>query len=466
MLEIIISVLFLAAVGYLIAKNYDAKIVLFLAGIALLYLAVVLGHPIDFAKGGTGSLYLDPLKKVTDVFSMQMGVVGLTVMVLFGFAHYMSRIGANDVTVHVLSKPVKKIRSVYILVPIIFLLGNAFSVVLPSASGLAILLMATLYPVMRTAGMTAMTAAAVIATTATITPTPLGSDNVVVAQRLGMTSLEYVMTYHAKVSIPSLLIIAVTHYLWQRWMDARDSRKAVVVTESDEINQDKLNVRTDLPPSWYAIFPVMPIILLLFFNLAFLDPVTKKSLLNVSLVEITIISMLLTMLAEIIRHRSFKAPLKDFNLFFEGMGQGFTQVVSLIIAAGIFVEGLKAIGIITILTDSLNHVQEAGSILMLFFSSMAALIGFISGSGIAVFHSFIKIIPEITEQLNINTVLVALPMQLTANLIRSVSPVSAVIIIVASVIKVSPLAIIKRTSVPIFSGIAASLILSYLFYGG
>ena len=97
---------------------------------------------------------------------------------------------------------------------------------------------------------------------------------------------------------------------------------------------------------------------------------------------------------------------------------------------------------------------------------MAALIGFTSGSGIAVFHSFIKIIPEITEQLNINTVLVALPMQLTANLIRSVSPVSAVIIIVASVIKVSPLAIIKRTSVPIFSGIAASLILSYLFYGG
>src|SRR5699024_4131842 len=299
-----------------------------------------------------------------------------------------------------------------------FLLGNALSVVLPSASGLAILLMATLYPVMRSAGMTPLTAAAVIATIATITPTPLGSDNVVTAQRLGISSLEYVMTYHAKVSITAILTNAVVHNMWQKWMDKRPG--AAKVTDSFE--HQKLKVRQDLPPTWYAIFPILPIILLLFFNLAFLVPITKKSTIRVSLVEITIISILLPMLVEMIRQRQFKATLKSFNFFFEGMGNGFTQVVSLVIAAGTFVEGLKAIGVIDTLTNSLNNVQGAGSILMFFFSGMAALIGFISGSGIAVFHSFIKIIPEITEQLNVNTVMVALPMQLTANLIRSVSP--------------------------------------------
>lgn len=146
------------------------------------------------------------------------------------------------------------------------------------------------------------------------------------------------------------------------------------------------------------------------------------------------------------------------------MGQGFFQVVSLIIAAGLFVEGLKAIGVIDLLTASLDNVQGAGSILMLFFSGMAGLIGFISGSGIAVFHSFIKIIPEITEAMNVNTVLVALPMQLTSNLIRSVSPVSAVVIVVASIIKVTPIAIVKRTSLPIFAGIFTCVILSYFYY--
>jgi len=460
MIEILISVTFLIIAGYLIAKNYDAKIVLFLSGLALLYATVIIGKPI-FQEGSTGSIWLDPFKMTTNVFTMQMGIVGLTIMVLFGFANYMNHIGANDAMVHTLSKPIKKIKSVYILVPIVFLLGNALQMVLPSAAGLAILLMATLYPALRTAGMLPLTAGAVIATTATITPTPLGSDNVVVAQRLGITSLEYVMEFHAKVSIPALIAMAIAHLLWQRYMDKRQGTVHVPF----EIPHSKDEKNAPLPPSWYSIFPIMPIILLLIFNLGFIDPKTQKSTINLGLVEITLISIIIPMFVELIRKGDIKQSIKDFNLFFEGMGQGFYQVVSLIIAAGLFVEGLKSIGVIGLLTNSLNDVQGAGSILMLFFSGMAALIGFISGSGIAVFHSFIKIIPEITEQMGVSTVLVALPMQLTANLIRSVSPVAAVIIVVASTLKVSPIEIVKRTSIPVFTGIFVCLILSYYYFG-
>ncbi len=460
MIEILISVTFLIIAGYLIAKNYDAKIVLFLSGLALLYATVIIGKPI-FQEGSTGSAWLDPFKMATNVFTMQMGIVGLTIMVLFGFANYMNHIGANDAMVHTLSKPIKKIKSVYILVPIVFLLGNALQMVLPSAAGLAILLMATLYPALRMAGMSPLTAGAVIATTATITPTPLGSDNVVVAQRLGISSLEYVMEFHAKVSIPALIAMAVAHLLWQRYMDKRQGTVHVPF----EIPHTKDEQNAPLPPSWYAIFPIMPIILLLIFNLGFIDPETQKSTINLGLVEITLISIIIPMFVELIRKGDVKQSIKDFNLFFEGMGQGFYQVVSLIIAAGLFVEGLKSIGVIGLLTNSLNDVQGAGSILMLFFSGMAALIGFISGSGIAVFHSFIKIIPEITEQMGVSTVLVALPMQLTANLIRSVSPVAAVIIVVASTLKVSPIEIVKRTSIPVFTGIFVCLILSYYYFG-
>lgn len=107
MLEIIISVVFLITVGYLVAKNYDAKIVLFLAAFALLYISVFTGHPVETTMP-TGSIWLDPFAKATDVFKMQMGIVGLTIMMLFGFAAYMNHIGANDAMVEVLSKPIKK----------------------------------------------------------------------------------------------------------------------------------------------------------------------------------------------------------------------------------------------------------------------------------------------------------------------------------------------------------------------
>ncbi|MGN5178279.1 C4-dicarboxylate transporter DcuC [Aeromonas veronii] len=146
------------------------------------------------------------------------------------------------------------------------------------------------------------------------------------------------------------------------------------------------------------------------------------------------------------------------------MGTGLAQVVSLIVAASMLVEGLKAIGIIDTLVDSVKHIDGVGSILMFFFSGTAALIGFISGSGLAVFYSFINIIPEITEKVGVNSVAVALPMQLTANLIRSMSPVAAVIIVIASITGSNPIEIIKRTSVPIISGILCCMTLSYLLF--
>ena len=44
-----------------------------------------MGHPIETTTP-IGSVWLDPFAKATDVFKMQMGIVGLTIMMLFGFA--------------------------------------------------------------------------------------------------------------------------------------------------------------------------------------------------------------------------------------------------------------------------------------------------------------------------------------------------------------------------------------------
>ena len=91
---------------------------------------------------------------------------------------------------------------------------------------LAIILLATLFPVLVKSGMSTLTAAGVIATTATVMPTPLGSDNVAIAEELakttefaGLTPTDYVFRFHAIVSIPTLIVMALMHYFWQKWMD-------------------------------------------------------------------------------------------------------------------------------------------------------------------------------------------------------------------------------------------------------
>ena len=60
--------------------------------------------------------------------------------------------------------------------------------------------------------------------------------------------------------------------------------------------------------------------------------------------------------------------------------------------------------------------------------------------------------------------MVALPMQCTSNLIRSISPVAAVIIIVAASVRANPLEVVKRTSVPILAGFIAVMVMSFVRY--
>lgn len=450
MLEIIIALLVVLGVGYLIYKKYNATIALAVGGIILLFAAVILGHPILSPEETTGIVWLDPFKKIEISFLKNLGNIGLTIMTLFGFSSYMNLIGANEVTVDIMTKPLGKIKSKYVIVPVIFLLGNLLSLVVPSASSLAVLLMATLYPVLTKVGVTPLTAGAVIATTATIMPTPLGADNVLAAETFGMNIMDYVIA-HAKVSISSLIIMAVAHYFWQKHLDKKQSLSNEV--KIDESKLAKLN--DNLPPKYYAILPILPLILVLFFNI-FMKEV------QIGLVSIAFISLIVAVILELIRKKDFVKVSNDINEFFKGMGSGLAMVVSLLVAASLLVDGLKALGVVDMITNSVQNLHGAGTILMLAFSGVTFLIGLISGGGLSVFYASVEMIPELAAAVGVSGPMIALPMQMVANLVRSISPVAACIIVVCSITGTNPMQIVKRTSVPVLVGVAATLILSVI----
>ena len=451
MVELIFGLVVIVLAGWMIYKKVNATVALFIAGILLLFGAAFMGHPVLPEETTTGSIWLDPIKSITQSFVNNLGNIGMTIMVLFGFSSYMTQIGANEVTVRTLMKPLSGIKSVYVLVPVIFIVGNLLSLVVPSASSLAVLLMATLYPVLKRIGMSALTAGAVIATTATIIPTPLGADNVIAAETFGIDLMDYVLKYHAAISIPTLILMTIAHYFWQKYLDKKNP-------ETDDIDESKLTaLREDLPPAFYGILPILPLILITVFG------IFVKSI-KIGLVEITFISLIVTVIIEIIRKRKIQQVFDELMVFFKGMGNGLAMVVALLVAASLMVDGLKALGIIDMLTNSVKDVNGAGMILMFAFSGITALIGLISGGGLAVFYASVGLLPDIAHNVGINGVMLAIPMQLIANLVRSVSPVAAVIIVVCSIIGKSPMAVVKRTSVPIIVGIISTLVLSYVMF--
>lgn len=460
------TILVFGIVIYMLIKKMDIKTTLFAMGILLMYIALMMGNDIalkDFS--GTGLRWLDPIAAVIAQFKSTIAGAGLIILVLGGYSAYMSSIGANDVTVHVLTKPVMKIKSVYILVPFVFVLANVLSLVIPSASNLAIILLATLFPVLRSAGMSTMTAAAIIATAATVMPTPLGGDNVAIANELakypqyaGLNVTDYVIQYHAIVSVPTLLVMAVAHSFWQKFMDHK--QKADVAVLEVAIDDVKDIEGSKIFKMVYAILPVFPILILI--AIYILQTMFAINI-NISVEMAALISLIVAIFCECFRKKGATNVMAQTEEFFKGMGNSMS-IVALLVSASVFVLGLNSIGLISTLQNIMTGMQGNGMgfILPLILVLLSLLIVFLSGSGTALFYAMVPLVMPLAIAAGINATAISVPMALAGNLMRAVSPVAAVTVIVAGYIKANPLDLVKRTSVPMLSGIVFMFIFSMI----
>lgn len=453
MIESLLVLVVLVAVAYLIVKNYHPALSLIIGALVLLACAWMLGHPIYPAGEGTGFGLFDIFLKFKDTIIAQVSSAGIVIMILFGYSGYMNAIGANQMAVNFLVKPLMKIKRKSLFVPVVFLIGNLMSLVVPSASSLAIILMSILYPMLASMGISSLTAAGVIAMTATIMPTPLGADNVIAANTLGYDVLNYVV-WNAKISLPSLLIIAVAQYFWQKYCDKKEGEAAYV-----SLNEEGLSKQKEFDvPKFYAILPILPLLLIVGVGIAgmFVKGITMD------IFVLTFISFFIAVLVETLRLKSFKKVQDTAVEMFKGMGQGFSQVVMLVVGGSLFTSAIQTLGIIDSIMASVEASSSAGIVTTLIFSGATTLFGILSGGGLAMFYAVIELIPGIAEKAGIDGILISLTMQMIANLTRTISPVAAVVMIVASTVGVSPIRILKRTSVPTIIGIISVIVLSIL----
>lgn len=439
---------------FMLLRKLDIKITLFTVGVILMYIALAGGNQV--LKEPVNK-FVDPFISIVDTFKSTLSGAGLVILILGGYTSYMSSIGANDVTVNSLTRPLKGIKSSYFLVPIVFLLGNLLSLVIPSASNLSIILLATLYPVLRKSGLSVLTAAGVIATTATVMPTPLGSDNVAIAQELGIPVAQYVFNYHAIISVPTLLIMAITHLFWQKYMDKKSIVKNLENIELEKVKEIKGGA---LFKFIYTLLPLLPILILM-------SVFTLNSMLgikvNLSVEVVSIISFIIAIICEIVRNKKLEIVLAGTESFFKGMGNAM-GIVALLVAATTFVNGLKSIGLISLLQNSMQGTSASGFILPLILVATTVLIVLLSGSGTALFFAMVPLMVPLAMAAGISPYAVTVPMGLAGNLLRAVSPVSAVVMIVAGTTKQNPTDIVKRTSVPMIAGAVFMFVLSMIVF--
>ncbi len=445
-----------AIVGYLIVKKYQPHAVLLIAGLFLLAATAILfpETSILFKKAkSTGWTGFDVFAYVKESLSFRAAGLGMIIMAAGGFAKYMDHIGATDAMVGVCIKPLKLLKAPYLVLALGYAVGQVLNIFIPSAAGLAMLLLVTFYPTLVRLGVSRAAAAAMIGTTAVLDLGPASGASNLAAKTAGLDPVLYFTHHQIPVAIVTILVITALTYVSARFFDSRDGH--VVVMEGEDAGVQTGDLKK--VPAFYAILPMIPLGLLLVFSKLLIKGI------KMDVVTAMIIGMLIGMVCEAIRTRDMRAVLKGIMAFFDGMGHMFARIVSLIICAETFAAGLKAIGAVGFMIAA---VQDAGfgvTVMTLLMCGMVAATAIITGSGNAAFFSFGNLAPDIAAKFGATAVSMLLPMQLTAGLARSLSPVAGVIIAVSDAGQCSPFEIVRRTAIPVGGGLVVTILASVIF---
>lgn len=446
MLGLIIAIIVTVVVAYCVIKKYKAQGILFVGGLLLMAASVpIVGKPILTGKASTGYIWFDIFKYITTLFESRAAGLGMIIMAVGGFTRYMDKIGASTELVKICIKPLQFFHAPYIVLGLGYIVGQILNIFIPSASGLGMLLMLTMFPILVSLGVSKGAATSMIATASCLDLGPGSGNATLAARNSGMDVAIYFAEYQIPVAICVMIVIAVAHVLVQQYYDKKEGH----VAEKVEL---EIKEGEEAAPRFYALLPILPLFLILTFSQLFVKHI------KMDVVTAMIISLTVSMVLEYFRRRNFKTVLASIQVFFDGMASQFAAVITLIVAGEVFAKGLTSIGAIDTVIKGAQTAGLGGYGMTIVMTMVIVVSSVVMGSGNAPFFAFAALAPGVAAKIGMAPVLMLLPMQFAAGIARNVSPITAVVVAVAGISGVSPVEIAKRTAIPMALAIIATLL--------
>lgn len=411
------------AVIVLLVKQYDTRLVLLSAG---LLMAALAGEPFAAFRA----------------FANNMVIVALvqTILSVMGFAYVMKMTKCDAHLVNLMMNLLGGVRIV--IIPAAVIVTAFVNVSLPSAAGCSAAVGSILIPMMISFGIhPAVAASAVMAGTFGSMMSPGLSHNAMIAGELLKTGdvMGAVIAMHYKADITCIVIGAVCLALLAF---VRKEDRGYVADAGHAIPA------MGKPNIFYALVPVFPVLLLVFSGIISSGnaPAWGKALLNtapwLSTKTITVpTAMLLGVALGLIATRT--NPANGIKSFFTGMGDSYANVMSVIIVAGVFVAGIRTIGLQAAFVEYLKDATHLAKWAAGFGPFILAVI---SGSGDAATLAFNKAVTPHAAELGMTIVNMGSIATLGGQLGRTMSPLAGAAIICAGIAGISPMEIAKRNA--------------------
>lgn len=404
------------------------------------------------SEKSTGFWFFDIFEYIKGLFATDAAGTGLIIMAVGGFAMYMDKIGASSAMVNICIRPLRKLNAPYVVLALSYIVGQFLNIFIPSAAGLSVLLMATLYPVLVELGVSRLSAASLIATTACLDLGPASGASNMAAQTAGLEPMEYFVSYQLPVSAFVMIVITVLHYIVQKSCDRKSGFKQK--TSAREVQDVAAGV-----PKIYAVLPLIPLVFLFVFSKLLISSI------SIHVITAMLIGMTAALTFELIHRRGeAKEVMKGIQVFFDGMGKQFATIVTLIVAGETFAKGLQAIGAINVIIEGSKATGFGPIPMTIVMVLIITVCSIVMGSGNAPFFAFAALAPTVSEAFGIPVVLMVMPMQLASGVARSISPITSVVVAVSNSADLFPVDVVKRTVIPMAGGLIALLAANFILF--
>lgn len=158
----------------------------------MLLIAFILEQKMPILDKPSGFSGFDLFVYIKQSFAETNAGVGLMIMAIGGFVAYIDKIGASNALVYVAMKPLGLFKSYpYIAASLVIPIGQILFVAIPSAAGLSLLLMASLFPILTNLGVSKLSAASVITAT---TAFGMGPASAITASATNIIGIDTVFT--------------------------------------------------------------------------------------------------------------------------------------------------------------------------------------------------------------------------------------------------------------------------------
>lgn len=419
-----IAVVDLLIVLYFVARRVDVRLVLILGALPL-FLAV--------------GRWTEMLVKMTAEMSNPGTVVPIGAAM--GFAHVLKLTGCDQDLVRLLLIPVRRFRP--LLVPGGIASAYLVNSAIVSQAGTAAVIGPILIPVLRAGGISSARAGALLLLGSSMGGELFNPGAVEMRKLAELTRL------------PGSAVVARS-----AWLNLSACATALTVfwllTPSRSATGRAAD--GDGPPSpgvnpARAVVPLIPLVLLLAANTA-ADSWIPRGLAGPP----TILAAMLVGVAAAVLTTPSKVG-DAASAFFDGAGYAYTHVISLIVAASVFAEGVKLSGLIEVLMRTAASSPGFVTLLSLFLPWSLAVV---SGTGIAPAVSVMEFFVPATEGMGLDPVRLGTLSAMGAHFGRTMSPAAAVVAMSARLSGTGSRELVRLVSVPLLGG-GIVLVLTALF---